>query len=255
MMRRNERVFCLFGAYLTIGLLLAATVVRAQINPVRTYTIRGQVFSVLDNLPIPNVQVFLRGTDLGATADSTGVFEIHRVPPGIYDLVAKYPDFDAVILSGIEIPPKTQRTYIFNLNPLASTEPLPYLDLESSDSLGVLEGTVNVKIDTFRAAFKEGWLNLRAVVIDRATEAYVYPVKWRILPAEEQQFRFKFFLPRGQSYRLYLVWQSERKGSIAEKIVDVARVPGKPNVAARFDLGTNERIGDIVFDFSGKNVF
>jgi hypothetical protein len=116
-MRRKSRFGNVVAALLLLGLCTASTL-QAQLKLPRTYTIRGQIFSVLDNLPIPNVQVVLKGTELGAKTDSTGVFEIHKVPPGIYDLVAKYPDFDAVILSGIEIPPKTQRTTRLKPGPL-----------------------------------------------------------------------------------------------------------------------------------------
>lgn len=205
-----------------------------------TYTVRGQVLSLLDGLPIADIEVYLKGTTLHATSDSNGVFVIRGVPPGAYDVVAKYPDFDATILQNVQVPPRAQQTFVFNLEPKTTQKPLPFLDVAPGDSLGVLEGSVEVKIDTFKSHYQDGFLVLRATVAGNLTTSYVYPQKWRLLAVHEQDFRFKFFLPRDKVYRLYLVWQEASSTSIAERIVEVARKSDTPQEAALFDLQTQQ---------------
>ena len=225
---------------LTVGLWLGWQPESLPAQSPRTYTLKGQILSLLDGMPLPGISVYLKGTSLTAVTDSAGVFRIRRVPPGTYDLVAKYPDFEATILRGINIPPKARKSFVFTLQPEKEVAPVPLIDSVKVDTLGWLEGQVNVRIDTFYQVFEEGWLVLKAMVAGNITESYIYPRLWKLLPVEEQHFRFKFFLPTGKKYRLYLIWRQESGGIIRENIVEVARHPQHPGRARLFDL-TNRR--------------
>lgn len=234
------------------GLVVLTGVAQAQ--KTRTYTLRGQILSLIDGLPIPNISVYLKGTTLSAVTDSQGVFQIRRVPPGTYDLVARYPDFEATILKGIDIPPRQPRSFVFTLRPERETADLPLITPANTDSMGWLEGRVHVRIDTFRSDFESGWLELKAVVAGKLTESYVYPRRWRLLPVQEQDFRFKFFLPVGKRYHLYLVWRAERPGLIAEYLVDVARLPDNAKVVRTFDLSQSRYHPGIVITLDASRI-
>ncbi|HHL72338.1 MAG TPA: carboxypeptidase regulatory-like domain-containing protein [Bacteroidetes bacterium] len=231
-----------------MALLLAAWVFPGVLpaqNLPRTYTVRGQILSLTDNLPIPGIEVYLKGTEYTAVTDSMGNFSISGVPPGVYDVIARYPDFDATVLRGVQVPPRARQEYVFNLQPRQKPAPLPFIDMEPSDSLGILEGTVIARIDTFKSYFKTGYLQLKAVKRNDLTRSYYYPVQWDVLPVAEQEYRFRFVLPRGQTYHLYVVWRSETPAYIEERILDVARKPENPRAVRRFDLRDEEHIRDI----------
>ncbi|MDQ7062609.1 MAG: carboxypeptidase regulatory-like domain-containing protein [candidate division KSB1 bacterium] len=208
----------------------------------QTYTLRGQIVSLVDGLPLPGIRVQLKGTSLSAVTDSTGTFVIRKVPQGAYELVAKYPDFEATILKNILIPPRKRQSFVFTLNPVTQPPPLPLSPDELADSLAVLEGRVRVVIDTFRTCYEKGWLVLKAVVAGRIIESYLYPQRWRLLPAPELEFRFLFVVPAGKIYHLYLLWQEEGKGFLKETILHVFR---QRDLARRFDLKQSRHISDI----------
>lgn len=220
----------------------------AQGTSVQTYTVRGQIFSMIDGLPLANIQVNLKGTDLSGVTDATGTFSIRGVPPGTYDIVAKYPDFDAVVLKNVSVPPRTGQSFVFNLEPQNGPTPLPFVDSRVPDSLGFVQGEVNVRIQAYDSRFESGRLVLRAVPAGDANIAYVYPAGWKLLPVQEQRFRFKFYLPEGKQYRLQLVWQEEQEAYLAERVVDEVRQP------AQFDLRQRKSISDVLIDFDSSRI-
>lgn len=234
---------------LAAGMLLHEAPAHAQ----RTYTVKGQVFSLVDGLPLPDIRVALKGTTFAGVTDSTGTFRIRGVPPGTYDVIAKYPDFDATILRGVRVPPATQKAFVFNLEPAREVAPIPLKSVvDVPDSLGLLEGVIHVRIDTFRTSLERGHLVLKAVVKGNLLESYTYPQHWTLLPQEQQYMRFRFFVPVGQEYRLYLIWQEKKDDFLRERIVDVARDPRDAQRAATFDLRTRREIRNVDISFDAN---
>lgn len=221
----------------------------------QTYTLRGQVYSILDGLPLPNIRVALKGTALTGLTDSSGTFSIRGVPRGRYDLIAKYPNFDATILHDVEIPPSRQQSFVFNLKPVEAIAPLPMRTLrDMPDTLGLLSGTIAVAIDTFLTTYEKGRLVLRAVVRGNLLESYTYSQEWQLLAAARQDFRFQFALPRGKEYRLYLVWRERLANSVKERIVDVVRSEHDAATAATFDLNYQRHIQNVHFSFFARRI-
>ncbi|KAA3616436.1 MAG: carboxypeptidase regulatory-like domain-containing protein [Calditrichaeota bacterium] len=217
-----------------------------------TYTVKGQVLSLTDQLPLPDIKVVLKDTDYSAVTDSLGVFRIFGVRRGIYDIVAKYPDFDATILKNVAIPPSTKKEYIFNLT--SNDKQLPYVDTRRDGNYGVLKGQVHVNIDTFKTYFSDGRLLLRAAKAGELTRSYLYPRYFEILPVSEQNFRFQFNLPRGQYYHLYLIWQVEKEAFVFEQIVDVARDEINPEMAKKFNLIELDQMTNIIFSLETRKL-
>ena len=96
----------IFIIFLTIGLQSFA----------QTGTIKGRVFDASNNAPLPFSNIYIEGTDYGASSDYDGNFIITNLKPGIYQLTASslgYEDRiteELQVLSGnsafIEIPMK-----------------------------------------------------------------------------------------------------------------------------------------------------
>lgn len=225
-----------FALFILLSMMICVQSAFAQQTNRKTYTVRGEILSLVDGLPLANIAVYLKGTDHSAYSDSNGVFEIKGVPAGTYDVIAKYPDFDATILKGVAVPPPAKKSFVFNLEPANNSRPLPYLTSPPPDSLGLIEGEIRVKIDAYSAAMENGRLLLKAAVAGDMRQGYLYPQKWKILPVDDQNFRFKFYLPKGKSYRLYLIWQEAREPFVYDRIIDVVRASDNPQAALLFDL-------------------
>ncbi len=63
----------------------------------RSGAVVGHVTTAGTGRPLPGAAVRLRGTELGALADSTGDFRIGRIEPGAYEIVATYPGYGAEV--------------------------------------------------------------------------------------------------------------------------------------------------------------
>lgn len=245
---KDYKIRFLFLTLLQLG--IATQFLFAQQPTRQTYTVRGEILSLVDGLPLANIRVALKGTDYQAVSNSAGVFEVKGVPAGTYDVIAKYPDFDATILKDVIVPPTAQKSFVFNLEPAEQTKPLPYIDSPAPDSLGYLEGEIIVNIDAYNASLENGNLVLKGVVVGDSRFGYYYPQKWKILPVNDQNFRFKFYLPRGKSYRLYLVWHETQEAFLYDRIIDVIRAPENPKAALTFDLSAQSKISGIRYSFT-----
>ena len=56
--------------------------------------VKGRVLNAINNEPIAFANILILGTDLGATTDLDGNYQIESVPPGLYDLRASFVGFD-----------------------------------------------------------------------------------------------------------------------------------------------------------------
>lgn len=63
----------------------------------QTASIRGFITDIEDGEPCAYANIFLEGTELGASTDINGFFTITRVPEGEYNLIITYIGYDTVI--------------------------------------------------------------------------------------------------------------------------------------------------------------
>ncbi len=242
------------SAFLFI-LILTTHLFSQQNGQGRTYTVRGQILSLVDNLPLANIQVQLSGTDFTGVTNEGGQFEIKGVPRGEYDVIAKYPDFDVTVLRNVQVPPQSRQEFVFELDPVEDAEPLPYTDvIDLPDSLGAIEGEIIANLEQFSASLGNGQVILKATVAGNLTKGFLYPKKWKLLPDKEQTFRFKFVLPKGEKYRLYLVWQETKDTYIEDRIIDVVRAAASQNQAALFDLTVRDEYKDVSYTLDVKKI-
>jgi iron complex outermembrane receptor protein len=86
-------------ALLAVAALLALAAPRsaAAQQATRSGAVAGRVQAADTGRPLPGVILRLRGTDLGALADSAGRFQITGVAPGSYRIVATYPGYRSAV--------------------------------------------------------------------------------------------------------------------------------------------------------------
>jgi len=52
--------------------------------------IKGHIYDAVNNAPLPFVNVIIQGTTTGASTDIDGNYEIPRLQPGTYTIVATF---------------------------------------------------------------------------------------------------------------------------------------------------------------------
>jgi len=68
-----------------------------------TGKIYGRVVDKNNNEPLIGVNVFLRGTSIGASSDENGEFIILNIPPGKYDVECSYVGYQTIVLKQVRI--------------------------------------------------------------------------------------------------------------------------------------------------------
>src|SRR5574342_43648 len=86
MMKNNMRRFFAFTVLWVVAIPIFLAAPWAQ--TVSQFAISGHVTDAGSGLPLPNVNVFLANTTLGAVTDAEGWYNIRGVPVGTYELVA-----------------------------------------------------------------------------------------------------------------------------------------------------------------------
>jgi hypothetical protein len=71
----------------------------------QTGSISGRIFEEKSNNPLPFSNIFIEGTDIGATSDFDGVFLITGVDPGIYRLTASSLGYSTTVTEEINVTP------------------------------------------------------------------------------------------------------------------------------------------------------
>ncbi|RMG32136.1 MAG: TonB-dependent receptor [Bacteroidetes bacterium] len=65
--------------------------------------ISGLLYNEINRNPLPFGTILLQGTPYGTYTDSAGRFEIRNLPPGLYNLEARYNGFEPVVLYEIQL--------------------------------------------------------------------------------------------------------------------------------------------------------
>ncbi len=79
--------------------------------------IEGVVKDKSTGLPLPNANVTLVGTTMGANAAAQGSFSILNIPGGTYDFKASFVGYKDVVMSGVQVIPDFTTTLTFELEP------------------------------------------------------------------------------------------------------------------------------------------
>ncbi len=65
--------------------------------------IKGRIFDELNNLPLPFVNLLIQGTTTGASSDIDGNFEIGKLKPGVYTLIATFIGYKTKTIYEIDV--------------------------------------------------------------------------------------------------------------------------------------------------------
>lgn len=85
--------------------------------------IRGRLFNSVSNGPLPFATIKIQESNFGTYSDSSGRFEIRGLPPGLYNLEARYTGFEPEIIYEIQV--TNSKPYVLEI---AMTEGLNQTD-------------------------------------------------------------------------------------------------------------------------------
>ncbi len=93
------RICNAFQSLLTLTVIFASLTASFAQNGV----VKGRMFNETNNEPLEFGTVFLQGTNYGGYTDSLGRFEIRNIPPGLYNLEARYSGFAPEFISEVQV--------------------------------------------------------------------------------------------------------------------------------------------------------
>jgi hypothetical protein len=109
----------------------------------KVFTINGQVRDSTTNEPIPGVNVFLSGTNLGGVTDLDGFYMIDRIPIGSYEVIFSHLSY-AMVLTDVEL--MTQGVLTVNAYMAVTSRMLDTLEVVSKRLIGLNEREKYVRI-------------------------------------------------------------------------------------------------------------
>ena len=86
-----------------INLLVIITLMVAGNMMAQTGSIKGRVYNEINNESIPFANIVLDSTQMGATSDENGKFEISNIQPGIYNLTCSFVGFKTTYIYEIGV--------------------------------------------------------------------------------------------------------------------------------------------------------
>ena len=110
---------------LTILALLVVLAGFAQ----RTGTIKGRIIDQFSKQPILGATILIKGTSLGGTTDTTGIFSIFKVLEGNYSLLLSYTGFQQKVINDIIV--VRDKTYYFETELLQNQQLLNEVIVQS----------------------------------------------------------------------------------------------------------------------------
>ncbi len=89
--------------HVLISLLVICCAFQANAQDNQKGVIKGRVYDKLNNEPLSNANVLIRGTEKGSTTDKKGRFKIKGLEPGLYDITVNYVGYKQKTLSEVEV--------------------------------------------------------------------------------------------------------------------------------------------------------
>ena len=66
-------------------------------------SLNGKVTDAEDKAPLTGVNVVIKGSNLGASTDLNGSYQINKIPPGIYQIEVTYLGYEKRVYTGIRV--------------------------------------------------------------------------------------------------------------------------------------------------------
>ena len=95
---QKGRAFSAYGLYFIVTLWVAAAAVAAPGG-----TLRGKVTDSRSGVPLPQANIRIEGTALGAASGEDGSYLIEGIPHGVYDVQASLIGYEPEVRHGISI--------------------------------------------------------------------------------------------------------------------------------------------------------
>ena len=152
-MQKSFKPNCLFVFFLILAFFATTLPVAAA-----TGKIAGQVKDKATNEPLPGVNVFLEGSNMGAATDEDGYFFIINVPPDVYTVRAEIIGYAPVVMENVKVSINQTTTLTFNMTTQAvegqavvveADRPVVQLDVSSSQRIVTSEVLEDRPLDNF----------------------------------------------------------------------------------------------------------
>lgn len=105
--------------------------------------IRGKVFDVLNNSPIPFANVVIQSTNKGTSSDSEGNYRLEKLEPGLYNIVVSSLGYNNKVVYEIEVTKSKESIQNIGLN--ENTQQLQEIEVKASPFEKKKESSVSVK--------------------------------------------------------------------------------------------------------------
>lgn len=136
MMKKNRKTYLLI-----CGMLL--TVLSINLNA-QSGKITGRVYNKETNEPLPGANIIIQGSEIGAAADTDGLFTIVSMPPGEYTVIARMMGYAEYIIENVTVDinrttvldvPMQQEAVIGQSVIVVAEKPPVHLDVSSSQKI------------------------------------------------------------------------------------------------------------------------
>ncbi|MEM6632317.1 MAG: carboxypeptidase-like regulatory domain-containing protein, partial [Bacteroidota bacterium] len=139
---REELIMCTYNLikrliFSTLSLLAIQSQSWAQ-----TGIIRGRLYNALTNEALPFGTILLQGTNYGTYTDSIGAFEISSLPPGLYNLEARYGGFKTELV--YEIQASNSKPYVLEIGLQEDENQLDSVNIVASPFKNVEESPLSL---------------------------------------------------------------------------------------------------------------
>ena len=92
--------------------------------------IKGRLFNDITNEALPYGAVFLQETSFGSYTDSLGNFEISKIPPGLYNLEARYGGYKTIVIYEIQV--TNSKPYVVEVGMMEDENELDSVEIVAS---------------------------------------------------------------------------------------------------------------------------
>lgn len=96
----------------------------------QTNSIKGKIVNGINNEPIPFANVIIDGTQIGATSDIDGNYEIPNLTPGLYNIICSTVGFEKKLIDEIEV--TSSRATVVNISMKETTAQLQQVEIVAS---------------------------------------------------------------------------------------------------------------------------
>jgi len=127
--------------FLSLFILLSCSAISAK-GDARFGQIIGYVFDKDDMRPLPDVNLYIKDTMIGAASSKEGFYKIKRVPPGVYTFIVRIIGYRTMVIHNVKIGPG--KTRIINIGLRKKILPMKEISVTGDGSGRILPHEISL---------------------------------------------------------------------------------------------------------------